>query len=155
MLSSFKLIPKHYHHLWYCFSVYLDLLENEVFKRVKIHSIHFNPSFSLNGKGSACNAGDLGWEDPLEKVNCRLPSWLSWQRICLQCRRPGFDPCVGKIPWRKKWQPILVFQPTLVFLPGEFHRQRSQAGYSPWDCKQSDTTERLSRFSLFMLPRWR
>ena len=40
-----------------------------MFKRVKIHSIHFNPSFSFNGKESACNAGDLGWEDPLEKVN--------------------------------------------------------------------------------------
>ena len=33
----------------------------------------------------------------------------------------GFDPCVGKIPWRGKWQPILVF------LPGEFHGQRSLA----------------------------
>ena len=33
---------------------------------------------------------------------------------------------VGKIPWRRKWQP------TLVFLPGESHGQRSLAGYSPW-----------------------
>ena len=40
-----------------------------------------------------------------------------------------------KIPWRRKWQP------TPVPLPGEFHGQRSQAGYSPWDPKQSDTTE--------------
>ena len=32
-------------------------------------------------------------------------------------------------------------QPTPVFLPGEFHGQRSLAGYSPWDCKESDTTE--------------
>ena len=36
---------------------------------------------------------------------------------------------VGKIPWRTKWQP------TLVFLPGKFHRQRSLAGYSPWSCR--------------------
>ena len=41
----------------------------------------------------------------------------------------------GKIPWRKKWQP------TPVFLPGEFHGQRSLVGYSPWGCKESDTTE--------------
>ena len=37
-----------------------------------------------------------------------LPWWLSWQRICLQCRRPGFNPWVGKIPWRREWQPIPV-----------------------------------------------
>jgi len=41
-------------------------------------------------------------------------------------RRPGFDPWVGKIPWRREWQP------TPVFLPGEFHGQRSLAGYSLW-----------------------
>ena len=44
----------------------------------------------------------------------------------LQCRRPGFDPWVGKIPWRREWQP------TPVFLPGEFHGQRRLAGYSLW-----------------------
>ena len=31
--------------------------------------------------------------------------WLRWKRICLQCRRHQFDPWVGKIPWRRKWQP--------------------------------------------------
>ena len=35
----------------------------------------------------------------------------------------GFDPWVGKVPWRRKWQPALVF------LPGKFHGQRSPAGY--------------------------
>jgi len=40
-----------------------------------------------------------------------------------------------KIPWRKEWQP------TPVFLPGEFHGQRSLAGYSPWGLKELDTTE--------------
>ena len=52
--------------------------------------------------------------------------------------RPRPDPWVGKIPWRRKWQP------TLVFLPGEPHGQRSLVGYSPWGLKESDTTERLS-----------
>ena len=37
-------------------------------------------------------------------------------------RRPRFDPWIGKIPWRRKWQP------TAVFLPGESHGQRSLAG---------------------------
>ena len=43
-----------------------------------------------------------------------------------EIRRPGFDPWVGKIPCRREWLP------TLVFLPREFHGQRSLAGYSPW-----------------------
>ena len=43
--------------------------------------------------------------------------------------------CVGKIPWRRKWQP------TPVFLPGKSHGQRFLLGYSPWGCKESDTTE--------------
>ena len=46
-------------------------------------------------------------------------------RICLQCRRFGFDTWVRKNSWSRKWQP------TLVFLPGESHGQRSLAGYSP------------------------
>ena len=49
--------------------------------------------------------------------------------------RPGFNPWIGKIPQRRKWKP------TPVFLPGEFHGQRSLEGYSPWDCKELDTTE--------------
>ena len=40
--------------------------------------------------------------------------------------------------WRRKWQPIPVL------LPGKYHGQKSLAGYSPWGCKESDTTERLS-----------
>jgi len=51
-----------------------------------------------------------------------------------QCRRCRLDPWVGKIPWRRKWQP------TPVFLPGKSHGQRSLAGYSPWGCKELDTT---------------
>ena len=35
-----------------------------------------------------------------------LPWWLRWQRICLQCGRPGFNPWVGKIPWRRSGYPL-------------------------------------------------
>ena len=60
--------------------------------------------------------------------------WICWYRICLQCGKPGFDPLVGKIPWRRERLP------TLVFWPGEFHGL-----YSPWGhSKELDTTERLS-----------
>ena len=51
--------------------------------------------------------------------------------------RPGFDSWIRKMPWRRKWKP------TPVFLPGEFHGQRSLAGYSPWGT-ESDTTEELT-----------
>ena len=49
-----------------------------------------------------------------------------------------FDPWVRKIPCRREW--LL----TLVFLPGEFHGQRSLVGNSPWGHKESDMTEQLS-----------
>jgi len=52
-----------------------------------------------------------------------------WKRIYLQCRRPRFDSWVGKVPWRRKWQP------TPVFLPGESHGQRNLDGYGPWGHK--------------------
>ena len=66
-----------------------------------------------------------------------LPWGLRQERIRLQCGRPRFDPRVGKIPWRRKWPP------TPVLLPGE-SRQRSLVGHSPWGCKGSDMTERLT-----------
>jgi len=47
-------------------------------------------------------------------------------------------PWVGKIPWRRAWQPVLVF------LPGESHGQGSLTGYRPWGHKESDMTEQLS-----------
>ena len=53
-------------------------------------------------------------------------------------RANGFDPWFEKIPWRKKWQP------TPVFLPEEFHGQRSLVGYSPWDHKELGTIEYMS-----------
>ena len=65
-------------------------------------------------------------------------TWLRWLRIHLQCRRSGLDPWILKIPWRREWQP------TPVFLPGESQEQRSLEGYSPWGCKESDATERLT-----------
>ena len=67
-----------------------------------------------------------------------LPWWLSWLRIRLQCQRPGFDPWVGKIPWRKEQLP------TPVFWPGKFHGL-----YSPWGLRES---ARLSDFYSFSFP---
>ena len=79
----------------------------------------------------------LGCEDSLEKGMAASLGGSDGTSICLQCRRPRFDPWVGKIPWRRKWQP------TPVLLPGKFHGWRNLIGYSPWGHKESDTTERL------------
>ena len=53
--------------------------------------------------------------------------------------RHRFDAWVGKIPWRRKWQP------TPVFLPGKSHGQRNLAGYSPYVSTELDTIEDLAR----------
>ena len=105
----------------------------------------------------------LGWEDSLEKAMVTHSSILAWEmpwteepsrlqsmwaqeswiwlsgtsQVALVVKnlpanagneRRRFDPWVRRIPWR-------AWQPTLVFLPGESHGQRSLAGYSPQGCK--------------------
>ena len=67
-----------------------------------------------------------------------FPGGLSGKEPACKSRRhkrSGLDPWMGTVPWRKTWLP------TPVFLPGEFHGQRSLAGYSPWDHKESEMTE--------------
>ena len=63
------------------------------------------------------------------QVNVGLFQWLSGKESTCQCRRPGFNPSVRKIPWRRKWKP------TPVFLLGKLHGQRSLVSYSPWGYK--------------------
>ena len=53
-------------------------------------------------------------------------------------KRHKFDPWVRKVPWRREWQP------TPVFLPGEFHGQKSLVIYSPWGYRESDTTGQIT-----------
>ena len=75
------------------------------------------------------------------KVYHGFPTWLSGEEPTWPCRRHkrlGFDPWVGKIPWRRKWQPAPVF------FPGKLRGQRSLQGYGPWGCKELYTTEWLS-----------
>ena len=87
----------------------------------------------------------------------RYQSWFPrWHRSkesayqCLRCKRQGFNPWVGKIPWRRKWQPTPP-----VFLPGKSHGQRSLGDYSPWslrvrhDCTHSTHSHLLIILSQF------
>jgi len=111
--------------------------------RIKcIHSFGYNQLEnraslgSSAGKEPGCNAGDpssIPGSGRSSREGIGYPFQYSWASLCLQCRRPGFDSWLGKIPWRRAWQP------TPVFLPG--HGQRSLVGYSPWGCKESDTIE--------------
>ena len=67
-----------------------------------------------------------------------IPRWCSGKDPACQCRRRkrhGLDPWVGKVRWRRKWQPAPVF------LPGKLRGQRSLVSYSLWGHKESDTTE--------------
>ena len=80
-------------------------------------------------------ADELGL--PLAQFPWGLPWWLRRSSICVQFWRPGFDPWVGKIPWRRKWHP------TPVLLPGKSLGWRNLVGYSAWGRKESDTTEWL------------
>ena len=79
-----------------------------------------------------------------------LPWWLSQQRSCLRCRRPGFSPWVEKTPWRRKWQT------TPVFLLGKSYGERSLEGYRPWDpksqtCLSNQTTTKFLFYITFWL----
>ena len=95
---------------------------------------HFPSSFNLS---SLVHHESLVLHLDRHMIQFGLPWWLRW-RICLQCRKLGFNPGWGRSPGGGKQQT------TPVFLPGEFHGQRSLEGYSPWDCKESDMTELLT-----------
>ena len=72
----------------------------------------------------------------------RLPRRLSGEESAYEgrrLRRGEFNPWVGKISWRRKWQP------TPVFLFGKSQGQKSLVGYSPWGHKESEMTEHARR----------
>ena len=83
----------------------------------------------------------LGREDPLKQdpsILAGFPGGSDSEESASYTGDPDSIPGLGKIPWRKKWQP------TPIFLPGEFHGQRSLAGYSSWGHKELETTEGLT-----------
>ena len=73
------------------------------------------------GSNSDLSTGGTGGKEP----TCQ----------CGRHKRGGFDPWVGKLPWRSKQQS------TPVFLPGESYGQKSLLGYRPQGSKESNTTE--------------
>ena len=99
----------------------------------------------LWAKGSICKyrEGKVIWSNYLRKISLvgigkTTKWWHSGEESTCQykrCRRCRFDPWVGKIPWKRKCLP------TLVYLPGKSEGQRSLAGYSSWSCKELNTTD--------------
>ena len=108
-------------------------------KQVKIEGHPGFPAGSV-GEESTCNARDPSLIPGLGRSTGEgigYPLQYAWAFLLaqlfpffLQCGKPGFDPWVGNIPWRREWLP------TPVFWPGEFHGL-----YSPCSCKESDMTE--------------
>ena len=120
----------------------------------QIESIYGFPGSSV-GKESACNMGDPGSISGSGRSSGEgigYPLQCSWASLVaqlvknrLQCRRPGFDPWVRKIPWRGKVYPFQYFG-----------LENSMDCISPWDLKESHTTEQLSlsclEINFFWLP---
>ena len=115
-----------------------------------------------DGKESACNAGDWGLipgsrRSPGEENGNPLQYFFFFWIIVLQnfvvfchtsmwiSHRYTYIPSLSNLP------PITL--PTPVFLPGEFHGQRSLVGYSPWGCKKLNATWRLT-LSLMVSTTW-
>ena len=100
-----------------------------------------NRRIDIEHKEKEQNIGEVLWNFLyflLLHTKFCFPGGTSGKEPACQCRRHkrrGFNPWVGKIPQRRKWQP------TPIFLPGKFHGQRSLVGYSPWGHKESGTTE--------------
>ena len=94
------------------------------------------------------HTGRLLWLIPTHTLwvgSYTVTTWQRWRQVLpSQHGRPGFNPWVRKIPWKREWVA------TPVFLPGEFHEQRSLAGYSPRGRKELDITEQLTLSHLHM-----
>ena len=73
------------------------------------------------------------WTQPGDWTTTKV--YKSGIRCCIEAGHSMFDPCAGKIPWRRKWQSIPVF------LPGKSHGQKNLVSYSPGGHKESDMSQ--------------
>ena len=96
------------------------------------------PAFSVHEVRLFIQLGQVSM-NYLHPLLSGLPRWLTGKESTCQCE---FHPWVGKLPWRRKWQP------TPVFLPGEFHGQKSLVG--PCDHTEVDMIEHT--YTSFLFP---
>ena len=105
--------------------------------------IEYHKDFFLATEGPNHGNQWVGLRSGVFRLSVRELSWANMpqQAYCLKCRiyrRFRFNPWIGKISWKRKWQP------TPVSLPGKSHGQRGLVSYSPWDDTESNTVEWLS-----------
>ena len=101
-----------------------------------VTAVQFGGARPKQGHPSVYQATESGvhWKKQMHG----FPGGAHGKEPACQCRRRKrheFDPWVGKIPWRREWQP------TPAVLPGESQGQRSLVGYNPRGQKELDTTE--------------
>ena len=98
---------------------------------------------SSAGKESTCNAGDPGSIPGSGRSTGKgmdYPLQYSWASLVTQTIKSMPAVQETRSPWGREQLP------TPIFLPGEFYKQRSLTGYSPWSHKESDTTKQLSLY---------
>ena len=145
------------------FSMPVHLLDQDFLQKYHAR-IYFSRKGEIILEIDRCHQSNKASElnDPLTSFSCSslmtleliletliiCPYWISYHFLFLykvfpraqtvkkqlQCRRPGFDPWVGKILWISEWQS------TPVFLPRESNGHRSLAGYNPWGHRATNTT---------------
>ena len=79
---------------------------------------------------SVCGGGGPGGGQEGLGGGSGIPGDTSGKESAHQYKRHGFNPCIGKIPWSRKWKPAPIF------FPGKSHGQRSLVGYTPWGHKR-------------------
>ena len=108
--------------------------ESDKSEQLHFHTASFMERFSLSQvcmfSAGYCREICLMWIGVSRQKQCShpldFPGGSDDKESACSCARPGFNPWVGKISWRRKWQP------TPVSMPRKFHGPRSLAGYSPW-----------------------
>ena len=108
----------------------LVMTENQIW----CYSTPVNFSVIIRSQGFLASEGENGPGISLHYERA-TSQWLGGKESACYSRRHRFNPWVGKISRRRKWQP------TPDFLPGKSHGQRRLMGYSPWGSKESDMTE--------------
>ena len=119
-----------------------DSLADQWATKLSVPSVLHCTASLMTFKVDSSKAGDVCSNKKHLLCCSGFPRWCSDKESTYHCRGCELDPWVGKIPWRRKWQP------TPVFLPGKFHGQRSLVGYSPWGHKEPSMTERACSMSM-------
>ena len=122
-------LPVHHHSRSLPKLMFIELLSGDA-NDTSISYTLINSRFSIEMKSSI---GEL----PSENLQLGFPRGSDGRESACKAGDPGSIPGSGGSRWSRKWQP------TLAFLPREFHGQRSLAVYNPWGHKKLYTSDHL------------